>query len=130
MAKDFLDNELNEGDKVVCIQHYVSSSMFNTAYIRKLSPKTAVLNTYGTDEKYRSSDFRKSYDKIVKVNNEMFLLKVKHRWGDEAEPVGLFSSERSMEQGKADYLRKHSESGLDPDDYEFTYTMFIVDKLY
>lgn len=123
MAKDFLERQLKEGDTVVFVQHYGTSSVMLKGEIVKLSDKTAVISTgYGNNR-------RKSYDKIVKISDTMCLLKVKHRYDDEYETVGLFSSEEAAEDGKAEYLKLKRAVGLDVTGYRFICEAFPVDKL-
>lgn len=131
MARDFIGQELKEGDKVVCIQHYKTSSNFKNAYVKKLSDKTALLNPYAPDGN-EDFDFRKSFDKIIKVQeiNAVLMLETKYRWDEESELLGVFSSEEAMEDAKAKYLKQQRNMGLDPSGYEFTHSTYAIDVLY
>lgn len=122
MAKDFLGKQVKEGDTVIFLQSYGTSSVLLKGEITKLSDKTAVISTgYGNSR-------RKSYDKIVKISDTMLLLKVKHRYDEEYETVGLFSSEDAVEEAKAEYLKPKRAVGLDVSGYQFTCEAFPVDK--
>lgn len=131
MARDFIGQELKEGDKVVCIQHYKTSSNFKNAYVKKLSDKTALLNPYAPDGN-EDFDFRKSFDKIIKIseNKLLSLLEVRYKYQEDFEPLGLFSSEEAMEDAKARYLKQQRNMGLDPSGYEFTHSTYAIDVLY
>lgn len=119
MAEDFLGQKIKEGDAVVYLQHYDTSSMLFTGHIERITEKTVLLK----------EGRRKAFDKIVKINAEMFLLKVAHIYDTEYEPVGLFSSMENMEAGQAEYLKKKAADGLDTNNYRFTFERYTVNKL-
>lgn len=119
MAKDFLGQELKPGDEVLCVQRYGTSVFLSTDVVEKITEKSALLK----------NSRRRSLERMVKLNREMFLLKAAHRDDTEYEPVGLFSSMEAMEQGKAEYLKRREERGLDTDGYQFTYERYAIDKL-
>lgn len=119
MATDFLGQTIKEGDAVVCIQHYSSSSVLLKGWIDRISNKTVFLK----------DGRRKEFSKIIKINTEMFLLKAAHIYDTEYEPIGLFSSMKTMEKGKAIYLEKKAADGLDVNNYRFTFERYAVDQL-
>lgn len=116
MVKDFLDQELRPGDDVVFIQHYKTSSCFLTAKVERLTDRTVVF----------TSGRRKDPDKIIKIHQKMYLLKVKHRYDETYEPIGLFTSVEAMEGATAEYLQQRSDL---KENYEFTWEEYEVDKL-
>lgn len=119
MAEDFLGRELKPGDEVVCVQQYGTTVYLATDIIERTTEKFAVLK----------NSRRRSLERMVKLNREMFLLKAAYVHDTEYEPIGLFSSMGAMEQGKAEYLKQHEGRGFNADDYRFTYERYAIDKL-
>lgn len=119
MAKDFLGQELKPGDEVLCVQQYGTSVFLSTDVVEKITEKFALLK----------NSRRRSLERMIKLNREMFLLKGAYVDDIEYEPIGLFSSMEAMEQGKAEYLERQEERGFDAGDYRFTYEKYAIDKL-
>lgn len=118
MGRDFIGQELKEGDKVIFLHHYKTSSCLYEDIVKRISDKTVLLEC----------GRRKTFDKLIKINTEMFLLKAAH-YDTEYEPIGLFSSMKKMEEGKAEYLKKKAADGLDVDAYKFTFERYTVNEL-
>ena len=119
MAEDFLGQKIKEGDAVAYLQHYKTSSMLLEGHIERITNKTVLVK----------EGRRKEFSKIIKINNEMFLLKVAHAYDTQYEPIGLFSSMEDMAAGKADYLKKKAAEGMNMDDYRFVFERYQVNKL-
>lgn len=119
MAKDFLGQELKPCDEVVCVQQYGTSVFLSTDIVEKITEKFAVLK----------NSRRRSLDRVVKLDREMFLLKAAYVHDIEYEPIGLFSSMGTMEKGRAEYLKQQEGRGFNADEYRFTYERYAVDKL-
>ena len=119
MAEDFLGQELKPGDEVLCVQQYGTSVFLSTDVVEKITEKFALLK----------NSRRRSLERMIKLNREMFLLKAAYVDDTEYEPIGLFSSMKAMEQGKAEYLERQKGRRLDTDGYRFTYERYAIDKL-
>lgn len=119
MAEDFLGQKIKEGDAVAYLQHYKTSSTLLEGHIERITNKTVFLK----------EGHRKEFSKIIKINNEMFLLKVAHAYDTQYEPIGLFSSMEDLTTGKAEYLKKKAAEGLNVDDYQFVFERYQVNKL-
>lgn len=127
MAKDFMGNELHKGDTVVFLHHLTSSSILKKGRIKKLSPKMAHINVMYGDDEY-DEEYRKSYDKLVKINDKLSLLKTKNRWDDDYDILGLFSTEEAAEDAKNAFMKRKREQGLDTLGYKFEVDDYTVDE--
>jgi hypothetical protein len=74
MVRDFLGNELVEGDEVICCVYCNTSAMLSRGIATKISPKTAIVTLTDNCNSWQKGKGRRfSLDKLIKINNKAVL---------------------------------------------------------
>lgn len=66
---DFLGDEINENDNVICLIHTSTSSRFAKGKIIKINPKTVIVDVEEDGYCFAGRERKFNNDKIINLNN-------------------------------------------------------------
>lgn len=67
---------------------------------------------------------------VEEITQELYLVKVKHRYDEDWDVLGIFEYDSDILSAKTLFLREREERGLDPNDFVFSQSKYKVGYIY